>query len=298
MNSKQLILGVFVVLMSINSASAKSWRGIEPMRSTSADVERLLGAPNFEKSEFAWIYDFPEERAFIHFSDGKPCEEGLADGWKLPQDIVVYIQIYPSAERKWAEVLTPGKNYQESRAAHTPNFYYFDPEEGITFDVVMDVVQSISYGPTAKDEQLSCGEYKYAAPVAPGTKLKSIEHYRFDVFDNISYEDAKARLDNFAIQLFELKKEEPKFRGYIVVYAGRRSYLGEAQYKANCYKNYLVRVRKVDPASLFAADGGFREKMEVHLYVGRSDYYPPILNPTVSPKKAQVIRRRLKSCAE
>ena len=24
--------------------------------------------------------------------------------------------------------------------------------------------------------------------------------------------------------------------------------VGEAQFKANCYKNYLVRVRKVDPA--------------------------------------------------
>jgi len=105
-------------------------------------------------------------------------------------------------------------------------------------------------------------------------------------------------LDNFAIQLLELKKEDPKWRGYIVVYAGRRSYLGQAQFKANCYKNYLVRVRKMDPASLFAADGGFREEMEVQLYLGRSDYYPPVFIPSISPKKATVIRRRLKSCAE
>jgi hypothetical protein len=298
MNSKQLILGVFVVLMSINSASAKSWRGIEPMHSTSADVERLLGAPNFEKSEFAWIYDFPEERASIFFSSGEPCEEGLAEGWKLPKDTVVMIEVHPKAERKWAEVLTPGKNYEPVRAADTPHVYYLDSEDGITFTVLEDVVQSIMYGSSAKDRIYKCGEYKYAAPVAPGAKLKSMEQHAFDVFGDVSYEDAKARLDTFVIRLFEQKKEEPKWRGYIVVYAGRRSYLGEAQFKADCYKNYLVRVRKMDPASLFAADGGFREKIEVMLYLGPSDFYPPSLIPTVSPKKAQVIRRRLKSCAE
>ena len=195
-------------------------------------------------------------------------------------------------------MLTPGKNYEPVRAADTPHVYYLDSEDGITVTVVMDVVQSIMYGSSAKDRIYKCGEYKYAAPVAPGTKLKGMEHYPFDVFGNISYEDAKARLDTFVIRLFELKKEEPKWRGYIVVYAGRRSYLGEAQYKANCYKNYLGRVRKMDPASLYAADGGFREEMAVQLYLGRSDYYPPILIPTVSPKKAQVIRRRLNNCAE
>ena len=57
------------------------------------------------------------------------------------------------------------------------------------------------------------------------------------------------------IQLFHLKEGDPQWRGYIVVYAAPRSHIGEAQFKANCYKNYLVRVRKMDPASLFAVDG-------------------------------------------
>ena len=117
MNSKQLILGVCVVLVSLSSASAKSWRGIEPIHSTRADVERLLGAPNVKKLEFSWVYDFPEERASIHFSSGAPCEEGLADGWKVPKDTVIYIEIIPKTETKWAEVRTPGKDYDDTRAA-------------------------------------------------------------------------------------------------------------------------------------------------------------------------------------
>jgi hypothetical protein len=244
------------------------------------------------------VYDLPEERAIIHFSSGEPCEEGLPEGWKVPKDTVTEIFIMPGRLPKLSEVLTPGKEYRQSRAAHTPTLYYVDSEEGLTFTVAHGFVQSISYGPSAKDSGLSCGEYKYAAPVPAGAKLNSVEHYPFDRFGNIRFYDAQARLDNFVIQLFALKEKEPQWRGYIVVYAGRRSYIGEAQYKANCFKNYLVRVRKMDPASLFAADGGFREEMEVNLYLSRSDYYPPLLTPSVSPKKVKLIRRRLRTCAE
>ena len=299
MTSKQIILGACVVLLTINSASAKSWRGIEPLRSTRADVQRLLGTPVDDKSPYMWIYDFSEERAIIHFASGEPCEEGLPDGLKVPKDTVVSINISPRVPKKMTEVLSPDKEYTRVQTVHTPGVaYYVDSDEGIRFTVQDGFVTSISYGPSAKDKDYRCGEYQYAAPVAPGAKLKSIEQHRFDEFGNIRYEDAKARLDNFVIQLFNLLEQDSQWRGYIIVYAGRRSYIGEAQYKANCYKNYLVRVRKIDPAKLFAVDGGFREDLEVQLYVGRADYYPPVLLPSVSPKKVQIIKRRLRSCNE
>lgn len=297
MSSKQIILAVCLVLMGLNSALAKSCRGIEPLHSTRADVERLLGSPAEDKTADMWKFDFPEETALIHFSSGAACEEGLP-GWKVPKDIVLEIEIVLNTPRKMTDMLTPGKEYETVRPAHTPSlFYYVDSDAGIRFNVRDGVVGSMSYGPTARDKDYTCGEYKYAAPVAPGVKLKSVEHYPFDQFGNIRYEDAQARLDNFAIHLFNSLEGEPQWRGYIVVYAGPRSYIGEAQYKANCYKNYLVRVRKMDPANLYVADGGFREDMEVKLYIGREDYYPPVLLPTVSPKKVKLIKRRLKSCS-
>ena len=298
MSSKQIILGVCVVLISISSASAKSWRGIEPLHSTRADVERLLGRPTDDKDPYTLIYDFPEERALIDLSSGAPCEEGLPYGVNVPKDIVLEIEIYPSVEKKMEEVLTPGKEYEQIHAAHTPHIYYFDSEEGIRFTVWGGIVQSIGYGPTAKEKDYSCGELKFATPIPPGVKLKKFELATFDTFGAISFRDAEARLDNFVIQVFQLNEKDPGWRGYIVVYAGRRSYAGEAQFKANCYKDYLVRVRKIDPGSLFAVDGGFREQFEVALYIGRVDYYPPVLLPSVSPKKAQVINRRLKSCSK
>ncbi len=300
MSAKQIIIGVCVVLMSISSASAKAWRGIDPLHSMRADVERLLGpATDAKIMPGAWMYDFPEERAFIRFSSGEPCEEGLPGGLKVPKDIVIDIEIYPRVRKKVEEVLTAGKEYEEIHAAHTQHVYYFDSDEGVRFTVAADgFVQSISYFPSAKEKDYECGEYKYAAPIVPGVKLKKVEMATLDSFGAISFIDAQARLDNLIIQLLNLNEKDPGWRGYIVVYAGRRSYVGEAQFKANCYKNYLVRVRKIEPGNLFAVDGGFRDQFEVLLYLGRAGYYPPVLLPTLSPKKAHVINRRLKSCNE
>jgi len=297
LNSKQIILVVCVVLISVNLARAKSWRGLEPLHSTRADVLRLFGRPIDDKYSYEWRYDFPEGRAAISFSSGDPCVEGLPGGWKLPKDIVLEIEIYPRVEKKMEEVLTPSKEYEDIHAAHTAHVFYVDSEEGITFTVGgQGTVESITYGPTAKDKDYSCGGYKYAIPIAPGAKLKKYELATFDMFGSISFSDAEARLDNLVFNFSQSK--DPNWRGYIVVYAGRRSYLGEAQFKANCYKDYLVRVRKIDPGSLFAVDGGFREEFEVYLYQGRADYYPPLLMPSVSPKEARVINRRLKSCGK
>src|ERR1051325_10907549 len=221
MISKQPLFCLFCFLLAANAASAKAWRGIEPLHSTRADVERLLGPPNSDKSPYMWTYDFPEERAFIDFSSGLPCEEGLPGGWKVPKDTVIGITTYLTSMKKMSEVLTPGKEYEQTRAAHTPNVYYYaDSDEGIRFTVVEEQVQSISYGPSAKDNGFSCGEYKYAAPIPPGLKLKRADIPTFDGFGNIRFNDAKARLDNFVIQLFELKSEDPLWRGYIIVYAG------------------------------------------------------------------------------
>ena len=237
---KSCLLSISILLLAATPISAKVWRGIEPLHSTRADVERLFGHPADDESPYMWVYDFPEERALIYFSSGQPCEEGLAEGWKVPKDIVVQIYTMPRSLPKLSEMLTPGKEYQRIRAVHTPTVYYVDSEEGLSFTVADDLVQSITYGAAAKDKGLSCGEYKYAAPVAAGAKLSSIEQYPFDDFGNIRFDDAKARLDNFVIQLFALKEEEPRWQGYIIVYAGRRSYIGAAQYKANCFKNYLA----------------------------------------------------------
>jgi len=115
-----------------------------------------------------WIYDFPEERAFISFSSGEPCEEGLPDGFKLPKDVVIYINTSPTILKKMEEVLTPGNEYEHFIDPHTSSIHYSDSVEGIGFIVSGGLVQQISYsGPDAEVKNYVCGEYKYAAPISP-----------------------------------------------------------------------------------------------------------------------------------
>ena len=284
---------IVTLLLMTSVTQAKAWRGVIPLHSTRADVERLLGRP---QSNY-WQYNFEEERAHITYSDS-PCEEGLPGGWAVPKGMVVEIYTVPNKDLKLSEVLIPGKDYRQIRAAHTQHVYYVDAEEGVSYTAYVGMVQSISYLPSAKEKPLSCGEYKYASPVAEGAKLASIEHYPLDTYGDIPFEDAKARLDNFVIELQILKADDPKWRGYIVVYAGRRARAGEARFRAECAKQYLVTVRGMDADSLVAADGGFRDELMVELYLSPGNVYPPILRPTVSPKKMKLLPGILRKCEQ
>jgi len=84
---------------------------------------------------------------------------------------------------------------------------------------------------------------------------------KFDEYGNIAFNDEKARLDNFAIQL----QNEPGSQGYIVAYG---SCAGEAQRRADRAKDYLVTARGIDPGriTVVAADNCTAE-LRVELWV-------------------------------
>jgi len=93
--------------------------------------------------------------------------------------------------------------------------------------------------------------------------IAATDVFWIDRYGNISWEDEKARLDNFAIQL----SQDPNQIAYIIVNAGRRSCRGEAQYRAVRAKNYMLRVRGADSSRIIWRDIGFREEPEVQLYL-------------------------------
>lgn len=60
------VLTIFLLLALAISSSAKTWRGITPLKSFRTDVERLFGKPN----EFG-RYETENERAYIFYSEGQ-----------------------------------------------------------------------------------------------------------------------------------------------------------------------------------------------------------------------------------
>jgi hypothetical protein len=66
-------------------------------------------------------------------------------------------------------------------------------------------------------------------PISPTTP--------YDSYGNVCWENEKARLDNFAVQLLN----HPDLTGQISVSAGRISCKGEAQYRAERAKKWVIK---------------------------------------------------------
>ncbi len=109
---------------------------------------------------------------------------------------------------------------------------------------------------------------------------------KVDEYGNIKFNDEKARLDNYAIEL----QNDPTAQGYLVCYGGRTGRTGEAQRRCDRAKNYLVSTRGIDASRVVTVDGGFREELTVELWVVPSGATPPAASPTVDPSEVRPAR--------
>jgi hypothetical protein len=93
-------------------------------------------------------------------------------------------------------------------------------------------------------------------PVRPGARPPR----KFDEYGNIRFNDEKARLDNFAIEL----QNDPTSRAAIVGYGTCE---GEGLTRANRAKDYLVNTRGIDAGRIDAVDGGCLPELQVQLWI-------------------------------
>jgi hypothetical protein len=87
-----------------------------------------------------------------------------------------------------------------------------------------------------------------------------INPVKFDEYGNIRFNDEKARLDNYAIQL----QNQPGAQGYIIAYGTCE---GEGQARADRAKNYLVNTRGIEAGRITTVDGGCRSDLTVELWI-------------------------------
>lgn len=88
---------------------------------------------------------------------------------------------------------------------------------------------------------------------------------KFDEFGDISRDDEKARLDNYAIQL----QQEPEAQGDIFVYTGtgRRIHPAYAQKRAERIRDYLINTRGMDPRRIAIREGPPHAEPTVELWI-------------------------------
>lgn len=120
---------------------------------------------------------------------------------------------------------------------------------------------------------LSLGGYNLecaadCAVTIPAPKLIS---RRFDEFPDISRNDEKARLDNFAIEL----QNDPSATAYVIVYPGKPAKAGEVQEHAGRIVEYLVNSRGLDQQRIVTLVGPARNALHVELWVTPRGATPP-----------------------
>jgi len=116
---------------------------------------------------------------------------------------------------------------------------------------------------------------------APSVHRATAPTTPFDEYGEIAWEDEKARLDNFAIQL----QRESDLIGYVLVYDAAGGCAGEAEARAIRAKRYVVEHRGVPWDRVIWRQEGYQSDIHTVLQpVKQNVILPrPFLGPTVAP---------------
>jgi hypothetical protein len=116
---------------------------------------------------------------------------------------------------------------------------------------------------------------------------------KFDEYSDLKFNDEKARLDNFAIQL----QQQPGSQGYYVIFGSCEA---EKEQHSQRVVNYLVNKRDIDRNRITIIDAGCRETLTAELWICPTGAGAPTPNnmATVNPcpvcKAKPKARRRVR----
>lgn len=162
---KIILIGAFLTLCCPGATViAKEWRGIIPLHSTRADVERLLGvAPK----QALVKYDIREGRVFIvyeMFECDHATPEGWPEpppGWAVPKDTVIYVRVELEEPIPLDSLGADLSDFKKDEG-DSQRIKYNNDKDGLTIEAVTlrnggsESVVAYVYGPTGADERLRC----------------------------------------------------------------------------------------------------------------------------------------------
>lgn len=153
MTTSKTIILCLLMLTAFAPSQAEGWRGIVPLHSTRADVERIIGAPVAPNGV---IYRLASEQVFIEYSGG-PCTKDRPGGYNVPRDTVIQISVSPNALTPLPDLQIGNGGYEKHPDPELPGVsHYTNREKGVSYVTHGDKVTTITYFPAAKDGYLHC----------------------------------------------------------------------------------------------------------------------------------------------
>ena len=154
-----MILSIVVTAVALTCCQVNVWNGISPLKSTRADVEKILGKPMpHSVARDAASYKTKDGTAFVLYSTG-PCSIRPSNGWDIPELTVISVSVYPDVLPKLDD-LEVDKSKFEKRAdpGMIDTFVYTNNIDGVrlTVDEKDHYVLSMHFFPEAKYDHLKC----------------------------------------------------------------------------------------------------------------------------------------------
>jgi hypothetical protein len=100
-----------------------------------------------------------------------------------------------------------------------------------------------------------------------------VECRKFDEYPAIAYNDEKARLDNYAIEL----QNDPTATAYVIVYPGQRGRLGDVDRHTKRAVDYLVNARGISVQRIITLVGPTRDVLLTELWLCPQGTKPPVV---------------------
>jgi hypothetical protein len=143
-------------------SAPNAWRGLVPLRSMRADVERLLGKP-VSSRDSVYVYETDQEKVNVVYSAGA-CKLSRSEMWNAPKDVLITLEIRPSKIVLIQYLHLDPRKFRRVQESHPENwFFYRNKDEGVMVETVLfrknEQVDSISYFPTTKDNNLRCASH-------------------------------------------------------------------------------------------------------------------------------------------
>jgi len=163
---KTIFLCGLVMLASAKYLDAKEWRGITPLRSRLADVERQFGACT-AKEKTTCIYVRKNETVkFVFLSES--CGTGKQ---KLQRGTIVRIELRPGKPTSLAEYIKIDPNHYTAfhLPSDTQDFFenYVDDEEGFAAESRQQAVTQVYYTANLREISLCPGSSVKASDLLP-----------------------------------------------------------------------------------------------------------------------------------
>ena len=154
-----MLLAIALSLVVLACCPENEWKGLAPLKSTRADVEKMLGKPTPEsKAPYAAMYKTKNERVFVRYSSGL-CSVNSTNGWNVPESTVLLISVYPEVPPKFDETQFKKDGFEKRPDPEIlSSIAYTNERDGISITVNSwsGVITSFDYFPEAKNNHLKC----------------------------------------------------------------------------------------------------------------------------------------------